>query len=179
MATDVLTRKIGRHFDLIDVNGDGKIDWSDFAEVVSNMGAEFGQPPESPKYRALEDAYRALWEGMKQSLDTDGNDEIQREEYVAGLRSDAISAYRQFVQPVATAIIALCDTNGDGQLGHEELAKAHRALQMGDKDHEAAMARIDRNGDGYVSAQELAQAIEEFFSSEDDNASGNWLLGEF
>lgn len=180
MSTDLLTRKITRHFDLIDTNGDGKISQEDFDLIVTRMGREFAQTPESPKYRALSDAYRKLWEGMRQTLDTDGDGSVSREEYVAGLRSDAATGegYRQLIRPVAKAIIDLCDTNGDGKLDGEELAKAHTGLGMGDKDHEVAMARIDLDGDGFVSEAELAQAIEEFFLSEDANAGGNHLFGQ-
>ncbi|MEU9197921.1 EF-hand domain-containing protein [Streptomyces hundungensis] len=181
MAADLLTRKITRHFDLIDTNGDGKISQEDFDLIVARMGQEFAQAPESPKYRALSDAYQALWEGMRQALDTDGDGSVSREEYVAGLRSDAATGegYRQHIQPVAKAIIDLCDTNGDGKLDGAELAKAHTGLGMGDADHEAAMARIDLDGDGYVTEAELAKAIEEFFLSEDANAGGNHLFGKF
>lgn len=180
MSADVLTRKISRHFDLIDTNGDGRISQEDFDLIVTRMGKEFAQTPQSPKYRALSDAYRALWEGMRQSLDADGDGSVSREEYVTGLRSDAAKgeSYRQLIEPVAKAIIRLCDTNGDGKLDSEELAKAHTGLGMGDKDHKAAMARIDLDGDGYVSEAELAKAIEEFFLSEDEDAGGNHLFGK-
>jgi Ca2+-binding EF-hand superfamily protein len=180
MSTDLLTRKMARHFDLIDANGDGRISQEDFDLIVSRMGREFAQTPESPKYRALSDAYRTLWEGMRQTLDTDGDGSVSRAEYIAGLRSDAATGegYRQLIQPVAKAIIGLCDTNGDGRLDGEELAKAHIGLGMGDADHAAAMARIDLDGDGYVSEAELAKAIEEFFLSEDADAGGNHLFGK-
>ncbi|MFE9404937.1 EF-hand domain-containing protein [Streptomyces sp. NPDC006530] len=179
MATDLLSRKITRHFDLIDTNGDGRISQEDFDLIVSRMGQEFAQAPDSPKYRALSDAYQALWQGMREALDTDGDGSVSREEYVAGMKADAATGagYRQHIQPVAKAIISLCDTNGDGRLDGAELAKAHAGLGMGDADHEAAMERIDLDGDGYVTEAELAKAIEEFFLSEDSDAAGNHLFG--
>lgn len=180
MPTDVLTRKIGRHFDLIDTNGDGSITQEDFDLIVHRMGQEFAQTPDSPEQRELSEAYRALWEGMRQNMDSDGDGAISREEYVAALQSDASTGegYRQLIQPVAKAIIRLCDANGDGRLDSAELAKAHTGLGMTYEDHEAAMARIDRDGDGYISEAELSAAIEEFFLSDDEAAGGNWLFGK-
>ncbi|MFB7516949.1 EF-hand domain-containing protein [Streptomyces sp. NPDC056144] len=180
MPTNLLTRKIGRHFDLIDTNGDGSITWDDFELIISRMAKEFSLPVSAPRIIALSDAYQGLWDGLRESMDTDGDGEISREEYVAGLESDAASGegYRRLVVPVAKAIIALGDTDGDGRLDSEELARIHAGLGMGDKDHQEAMARIDLDGDGYVTEQELAQAIEEFFLSDDESAGGNHLFGK-
>ncbi|MGW2229681.1 EF-hand domain-containing protein [Streptomyces formicae] len=177
MPSDLLNRKISRHFDLIDTNGDGEITQADFDLVVTRLSEEFGEAADSPKRRALSDAYQALWGGMQQSLDTDRDGAISREEYVAGLGADAPAGYRQYVQPVAKAIIRLCDTNGDGKLDGAELLKVHRALSMDSGSHDEAMAKLDRDGDGFISEQELTVAIEEFFSSEDPEAAGNWLFG--
>lgn len=180
MSTDLLTRKINRHFDLIDTDGNGRIEQQDFDLIVTRLSDQFGQAPGSPKHTELSKAYRGMWEGLRSLMDTDGDGAISREEYTAGLRADAATGegYRQLVRPVAKAIIGLCDLNGDGRLDGEELAKAHIAMGMEDKDHEAAMSRLDLDGDGFISEDELAQAIEQFFLSEDEDAAGNWLFGK-
>ncbi|WP_192809624.1 EF-hand domain-containing protein [Actinomadura rudentiformis] len=179
MATNLLSRKIGRHFDLIDVNGDGKIDQSDFALIVSLMRKEFPEPSAEPKLEALDNAYQGLWEQMRSDMDVDSDGAVSREEYVKHLQSDRKSDYRAAIGPVAKAIIDLADVDGDGMLDDQELSKVHRALNMGAKDHQAAMAKLDLDGDGKISESELVQAIEEFFSSEDPEAGGNFLFGEF
>ena len=179
MTTNLLSRKIGRHFDQIDVNGDGKIDQNDFALIVSLMREEFPEPSAEPKLEALNNAYQGLWEQMRRDMDVDSDGTVSREEYVKRLQSDRKAEYRAAIAPVAKAIIDLADVNGDGMLDVRELAKVHRALNMGTKDHQAAMAKLDLDGDGKVSESELVQAIEEFFSSEDPEAGGNYLFGEF
>ncbi|MFI0451547.1 EF-hand domain-containing protein [Actinomadura sp. 6N118] len=179
MTTDLLSRKIGRHFDRIDVNGDGRIDQGDFALIVSLMREEFPEPSAEPKLNALNTAYQGLWERIRRDMDIDSDGTVSREEYVKYLQSDRKSSYRAAIQPVAKAIIDLADIDGDGMLDDRELAKVHRALNMDAKDHQAAMAKLDLDGDGRVSEAELVQALEEFFTSEDPEAGGNFLFGEF
>ncbi|MGW6981377.1 EF-hand domain-containing protein [Streptomyces sp. NPDC054932] len=179
MATDLLTRKINRHFDLIDTDGNGRITKEDFDLIVTRMADQFGHAPGSPKFVELAEVYGSLWNGLRENLDTDGDGAVSREEYAHGLTSGVLTGegYEQLMQPVAKVIFGLCDTNGDGRLDREEIAKAHLALGVQGEDHEAAMARLDRNGDGFVDEKELAQALQDFFLSKDDNAPGNLLFG--
>ncbi|GIG68822.1 EF-hand domain-containing protein [Phytomonospora endophytica] len=177
MTSDLLNRKLGRHFDLIDTNGDGKIDMSDFELIVTRLGQEFGQAPGTPKHSALRDAYAALWTGMQGSMDLDADGAVSRDEYVRGLETNAAASYQAYLAPVASAIIGLCDTDNDGRISGEELAGIHRGLGMADKDHAAAMRNLDRDGNGYIDQTELTDAIRDFFSSDDPQARGNSLFG--
>ena len=171
MSSDLLNRKIGRHFDLIDSNGDGKIDRADFDEIVARFSQEFNQQPGSPKHRALNDAYAALWEGMRESMDVDKDGSVSREEYVRGLESNAAASYQRYLAPLAKAMIDFCDIDGDGRINVEELAGIHRSLGMGDHDHDAALRDLDRDNDGYVSEAELTVAVRDYFT--DDKQGGN------
>ncbi|HEY1176864.1 MAG TPA: EF-hand domain-containing protein [Phytomonospora sp.] len=177
VTSDLLNRKLGRHFDLIDTNGDGSIDQADFDLIVTRLGQEFGQAPGTPKHRALADAYAALWAGMQESMDVNADGTVSREEYVRGLETNAAAAYQAYLAPVARAIIDLCDVDGDGRISGEELAGLHRGLGMADKDHSAAMRTLDRDNNGYVDEAELNAAIRDFFSSSDPKSPGNDLFG--
>lgn len=179
MTSDLLTRKLGRHFDLIDTNGDGRIDFADFDVIVTRLGREFGHAPGSPAHRALTDAYAELWAGMQRSMDLDGDGAVSREEYVRGLESDAAATYQRYLAPLASAIIGMCDIDGDRRISRAELAGIHRGLGMADHDHDAAMRNLDTDGDGYVNEDELLEAIRDFFSSDDPKARGNSLFGPF
>ncbi|GLZ78009.1 calcium sensor EFh [Actinorhabdospora filicis] len=178
MTSTLLNRKLGRHFDLIDTNGDGKIDQADFDLIVTRLSQEFGQAPGTPKHRALTDAYAALWSGMQQSMDLDSDGAVSREEYVRGLESNAAAAYQEYLAPVARAILDFCDVDGDGRISGAELAGVHRGLGMAQHAHDAAMRTLDLDGSGYVDEAELTQAIKEFFSSNDPQSRGNDLFGE-
>jgi Ca2+-binding EF-hand superfamily protein len=46
-------------------------------------------------------------------------------------------------------------------------------------DAKGIFKRLDLNGDGNISLQEFTNACEQFYTSDDENAVGNWLFGEF
>lgn len=91
--------------------------------------------------------------------------------FVEGDRFDAVFG------PAAEAAARLCDADGDGTVGPDDLWVMMAAFGTSRENVAAAFERLDGDGDGMVSVGELVEATRQFYTSTDPDVAGNWLFG--
>jgi Ca2+-binding EF-hand superfamily protein len=83
-------------------------------------------------------------------------------------------------QRIAEAAVALADRDGDGKVSEAEAIKSQMAWAGGALTEEQARASFkmtDSDGDGFATAEDMRRMVEQYYTSEDPQAPGNWLLG--
>lgn len=178
---DMLTAKISRGFDHLDLDGDGQLTEHDHVLMGWRVAASLGYAEGSPAEQRIVDAYLHIWRDLHLPHIPDGGTSISRERFMISTRAlaDNPVAARATLGALAEAFLAIADTDNDGQIGPDEFLGFQRGHfpTLSQADADAAFAHLDRDGDGYLSATEVTEAIVEFWSSTDPDAPGNWWMG--
>jgi len=111
--------------------------------------------------------------------DTDADGRLTQSEFVKVMKSNVTSPenFESAVLAIADALMSALDTNQDGVLESQEYVQMYSALGIPPEHSSDAFRRLDRDNDGTISHEEFRTAICEFYLSDDEDASGNWLIG--
>ncbi|MFF4254222.1 EF-hand domain-containing protein [Streptomyces sp. NPDC001663] len=167
MVSSEYERRIAARFATFDQDGNGYIDREDFSGAAKALLTEFGVAARSDKGQALYAGAEAFWQGMAGIADRDGDQRINRDEFVNGavkrLR-DNPDRFAEIARPFLHAAIALADTGGDGTATVEDTARVLRILGADDEIAKAAAAALDADGDGRIGEAEIVPAFARYFT---------------
>jgi Ca2+-binding EF-hand superfamily protein len=178
--TDLQRRKLERRFEILDRDGDGKLEQADYEQVTSRMAAAFGHDPDGPPAVALRDTYLALWAALLRKMDSDGDGQISRDEFITSVARSIVAredGFSRHIEPIAHAVLTMADTNGSGELDADEFSRMWVAIGVPADDTARAFQQLDRDQSGRLSLDEITAAIHEYYTSVDPNAPGNALFG--
>jgi len=168
-----------RRFAVIDTDGNGVWQREDYQLLTRRLCETFGYAADSPAGHALARAQRVLYDTMLSHMDANHDQEISREEFVAGLRR-AIKDRAGFEVAVGTAartLIQVADQDGNGVLDAGEYARLAAVYGARVDEAERAFGRLDTDHNGVLDAAELTAAIGQFFASRDPGARGSVAFG--
>ncbi|MFG2291750.1 EF-hand domain-containing protein [Streptomyces sp. NPDC048603] len=178
MTTDLLHRKFEHRFDLLDTDHDGYISQADFTTLADRLIDGIGEPPGSPKSRALRESKAHYWKSLTGLVDADNGGRVSREDFAAGLgRCPDASRISDMVRPSIEADLALADRNDDGTVDIAEFTSLYQAIGVPAAEAEEIFRVLDRDGDGALTVEEWLTTAMEFFTSTDSKAPGNRILG--
>jgi Ca2+-binding EF-hand superfamily protein len=168
-----------RRFAVIDTDGNGVWQREDYQLLTRRLCETFGLAADSPAGHALASAQRVLYDTMLSHMDANHDQEISREEFVAGLRR-AIKDRAGFEVAVGTAartLIQVADQDGNGVLDAGEYAQLAAVYGADVEEAGQAFGRLDQDHNGVLDAAELTAAIGQFFASRDPGARGSVAFG--
>jgi Ca2+-binding EF-hand superfamily protein len=179
MTVGPQTRKFGRVFDWFDQTGDGWLTRSDF-EKMAEMFKALAEEDDEANKTAMEKAFMFWWDTLLEAGDGEPADKIGKQQFIGIMHSSVIEpeTFENAIGGIADGLIAALDTSGDGTLSQEEYVRMYDALGIPPETSGEAFRRLDRDGNGEISNAEFHQALFEYYLSDDENAPGNWLLGE-
>jgi Ca2+-binding EF-hand superfamily protein len=182
MLTDLQKRKLTVLFHLQDMNHDGYLARDDYEEYAQRLCAGLGLAPGSPEHDAMVAQTLAAWDNaVLSAFDRDGDNRISLQEHLASYDvslNDPVM-HKQLVTQYATSVLKLWDRDGDGKLSGAEWVAVLGCYGVPDKTGRVSFEHLDRDRDGHLSTEEILKAVEEFYLSDDPDAPGNWLIGQF
>lgn len=183
MLTELQTRKITHAFQLADMNHDGVLEKSDYAQYAAQMAHAFDVAADSAAYQTLEQKILSDWEMTRQFV-AQGDDKVTLQEFLA-FHDGVINSpmFHAFVAGYVDSTLAMwrmVDPQGPAD-GANAFRFARFLETFGVSASQAAEAfrHLDKNGNGVMEREEMIAAQKEFFASDDPNAAGNWLLGAY
>ncbi|MGH3761625.1 EF-hand domain-containing protein [Actinophytocola sp.] len=170
MTTAVRNDRLKQRFQKWDVNGNGYIERSDYEAEAQRILKAFGESVSSPKGRALIDAYLGMYDQMARHVGArQGVTENQFVQYVESqMFEQGDAGFNRVLRPTITAIVNLCDTDGDGQVSPSEFKRWLGAVGVPVSEADSAFRKLDTSGDGHLSVEELIQAVRDFHAGTSD-----------
>jgi Ca2+-binding EF-hand superfamily protein len=71
------------------------------------------------------------------------------------------------------------DRDHDGRINLDDWQLFFRTTGVAEEHFATAFDKLDRDGNGYLTIDEIAAAGREFYGSDDPDAPGNWLYGDY
>lgn len=169
MTTAVQNDRLRQRFQKWDVNGNGVIERSDYEAEAQRILQSFGEPPSSPKGRALMDAYLGMFDQMARAV---GAQEIAEDQFVDYVEQQMFgqgdAGFNRVLRPTITAIVNICDTDGDGEVSPSEFKRWLKAVGVPDHQAQSAFRQLDKDGSGNLSVEELIEAVRDFHAGKLD-----------
>lgn len=181
MALTSLQRaKLSHYFRLVDVDGDGYVTASDWAEVGRNLASLRSLQQYTPEYDAILAVVGSIWarlvtnaaEPHRASLE----EWLYNEDVNAVNNSEA--DYELFVNTITRGVFRLL-ANEDGHLGFDEYMDLVVSFWVPPQQAMESFSRMDFEGKGYLTEAEFVDRVYEYHRSDDPEAPGNWLLGDW
>ncbi|PSQ97360.1 MAG: hypothetical protein BRD55_03550 [Bacteroidetes bacterium SW_9_63_38] len=179
MLSDLQEQKATHYFNLIDEDGNGIVEVSDFALRAQRLAETRGVAEEERK-EALRDLVMRWWDHISTVADFDGDARITLPEWKAYWRSIQRGVEKDdntlhTLQRAARGTLRAVDRTGDGRVTADEYADWLSA--WGAHESDEAFRQLDRGSKGYLTEQDLIVAVQEFYLSDDPAAPGNALYG--
>lgn len=173
-------KKAAHYFDLIDEDGNGLIEVSDFALRAQRLATARNLTSEEER-TVLRDQVVAWWKHLCQIADFDGDDRVTLAEWKAyweSIQRGAAEGERETLRTLekaARGTLQAIDREGEGKITESEYADWLEA--WGAEGSEKAFRQLDRSGKGYLTEEDFVDAVREFYLSNDPKAPGNALYG--
>lgn len=179
MVSDFRKKKLLHVFNaFFDTNRSGAVDKNDFELAVENISKLRGWKTEDPKYKETQDTLLQIWAGLQSRADADNDGEVSQDEW--------ISLWDEFAKNPASAqewqklyckfIFQLEDASNDGAIDVDEFASVYVSFGLDKQESIEAFHKISK-GKESVTWPEFQELWQEYFTSEDADAPGNFIFG--
>jgi predicted esterase/Ca2+-binding EF-hand superfamily protein len=165
-------------FSMLDPTGDGYVTRDDYEAFALRLVQSFGEPPGSPAATAVREGYRGLWSALAERAETDHDGRISEAEFLAWIAGvDDDDGFDEQIAPLAQAVIALADDDGDGALTEPELTELLVACGLSADQSQRVFAELDADASASIDTGELVAAIRAFCRDPSGHQPGAWLFG--
>lgn len=180
MLRDLHERKAAYYFQLIDEDGNGLIEVSDFALRAQRL-AEAQALTDEEERAGMREQVLAWWEHICTVADFDGDARVSLPEWKAywgsiqrGVEQGEIGTL-ETLERAARGTFRAIDRGDTGRISEAEYADWLAA--WGADGSAEAFAQLDRGKKGFLTEADLIVAVQEFYLSDDPAAPGNALYG--
>lgn len=179
VTQDVISTKFARHFDALDADQDGQVNWAEYQKFAERYLDAYRIERNDRRAQALLAASQMQWMELLRHAGAD-SDRLTKEQFVTASRSAAYDTSRLNVaEGGAHAIFDLIDVDGDNTISRDEFARLLRDVWRSEApDAMESFERLDTDGDGEISRQEFIRAFREYHLSSDPQAPGSLFYGQ-
>jgi hypothetical protein len=179
--SDWQQQKLRGLFDLLDNDGDGRLEESEMLGMLERLRFDTGWPESSRVVWHVEARWKLFLRSVfaaKTGLSCDDWVDYFGK-FLQADRSNRVSsaAYRGPVEEMAHLLFLMLDRDRNDQIDPQEFLLFFYALGRKDSDAEESFERLDRNGDGVLRRSEVEDLALEFFHSTEPGSLGDWLFG--
>ncbi|MEM6530237.1 MAG: EF-hand domain-containing protein [Chloroflexota bacterium] len=181
MLDGIRKRKVTLLFIMLDTDQNGYVERPDFERAAKSLATLNGVSQFSEEYLKLRKTFMDIYEHIKTLMDTDGNHRIQLDEWVKyfGQMLNNDDRYVDIIAPIARDIFNMLDQDENGKISIKEWQLFAGAYQIPEDEVGDLFARLDSNSSGYITREEFGHMMTDFFFSEDPDAPGNYIFGNY
>lgn len=165
--TDSERAMLERRFAVIDTDGNGRWQRDDCTLLTQRLCDAFGYAADSGPGRAVATGQAGLFDALLRHMDTDGDQEISRDEFVTGLGQVIADrpVFDTAVHTAALTLVQVADRDRNGVLDSGEYTDLAAVYGADADEAAAAFDRLDLDRNGVLDTAELTVAVSQFFAS--------------
>jgi len=194
MLSELMIKKLTKHFQFQDSNDDGFVEEADWEQCAKNLAALRDLEPDSEKYKSILAQHLDIWTINWQPADSDGDGKVSLQEYLD--LTDQIKtgnhppseednddneeprkSYLDRLFELFGTIFDTIDRNSDGKIDLDDYKDYFKAWGVDESLAEGAFKSIDLNDDGILMRMSFIQFGSNFFLSDEEGDFGNLLFG--
>ncbi len=184
MLSDLQRKKLTHFFRLLDLDNNDILQLDDFSDIAERLSQEFGYDHASDEHKFLVDRCVNFFHRLLTNIEHEGYQVISLEEWLNYMDTTFVhnpehEALDEFTDFIIGFLFDLFDENNDGYLSAEEYADMFLLYNIDIKHSGKAFTSIDINKDERLARNELVYAFETFMTSDDPDARGNWIFGDW
>ena len=173
--------KLSALFELLDSDGDGRLEENELKAVLERLRVETGWPAGSRVTRHVE----ARWQTLLTRLFT-GRSTLTcahwLDTFAQTLSKErelriASESYRGPVEEFAQLLFLLLDQDRNGEIAPEEFLLFIYAIGRHDRDGQQSFLQLDVDGRGTLRKGNVEDLALEYFHSAEQGSAGDWLFG--
>jgi Ca2+-binding EF-hand superfamily protein len=178
--TPLQEAKLTHYFRLVDIDGDGYVTASDWAEIGRNLASLRSLKQYTPEYDGILSVMGSIWARLVANAA-----ETHRASLAEWLYNEDVNAvnnsaedYEMFVNTITRGVHRLL-ADEEGRLGFDEYVDLVVSFWVPPQEAIEGFQRMDADGKGYISEDDFVDRVFEFHRSDDPEAPGNWLFGDW
>ena len=180
MLTQLQTEKLTHIFNIIDFDRNGTIEKDDFEAIGENLALIRGFSYESVDFDEVMALAVSIWKNLEKHIDGSEGTLSDWLTFMDNLfaKGDGLE-YMNYVTKFVDTLFSLFDVNNDGVISQSEYIDLFIGLRIEVRFAPKAFKQIDIDDDSIISKDELIKSVNEFMMSDDPEAPGNWLFGDW
>ncbi|MBE2225396.1 MAG: EF-hand domain-containing protein [Anaerolineae bacterium] len=182
MLSDILQKKLTRHFHFLDLDKDGYVERSDWVQCAQNLIAIREWQVGSPEYEAVMARHEDMWFTFWEPADLNHDGKVTLNEYLhlaETQRKMGFTYEMKQVRKLFSAIFDTVDLDGDGEISLIEYRQFFRAWGLDAETAVVAFASLDLNADARLSREAFLQYGVNFYVNDEPNVAGNMIFGSY
>lgn len=179
MLGELQNRKLTHLFHTMDADSSGTLQQGDYERLADRVADIRGWHPDSAERAEVHAQFVAQWAGLAAAADIDASGGVTVDEFL-GYQDRVVSDPAYFEALVGGTVdffFDFMDDDGDGRISRDEFGRSLHVFGVDGSAVEEAFGHVDTDGDGWLSKDEYHQVVIDFFSSDDPDAPGTWMLG--
>ncbi len=182
MLSEFQRKKLHYFFELLDLNRNGLLQLNDFSDMAEQVRLRLELEEGSRAHKTIADKATRLFHQLLTDISPQESQAITQEEWITyfdkrlgGRYADeALTVYKELI---FRYIFDFFDHNHDGFITKNEYNIIFEIFGLDKNYLEESFGRLDKNDDQKISRYEILAALEDFLSSDDESAAGNWIFG--
>lgn len=179
MLSDLQKAKIPNLFKMFDADNNGILEAADIHRIIDTCAAKQGWQKGGEDYEEFKEHFLSMWLGMVSLADKNQDEKVTLDEFLAFYDDLLTSPDRAqiVIGGLGGAIFGTFDVNFSGDLTLDEFKEFYAAMGLDSGFGTMIFSKLSRNSDRNITIKELIELLDEFFTSQDPKAAGNFLFG--
>lgn len=183
MLTQLQSQKLRHFFNILDYNKNHVLQKQDFDRVGVNLCLTLGIEEGTDDFNKVIQKSRRLYFQLLKDLDKPDNSDITIDEWIVLfdqiIGEQDMEKLKYYIKLTTIYIFELFDQDKNGILSLDEYVDMFTIYHIDVKYNAKSFLKLDTNNDDCISKVELFNAVTDFFISDDPDAGGNWIFGNW
>lgn len=182
MLSEIMHKKLSRHFYFQDLDKDGYVERSDWVQCAHNLATIRGWAFDSAEYQTVMARHVDMWTTFWQPADMDQDGKVSLNEYLLLAEKQRKKGFKHELKQVTKLFEAIFDTidlDGDGEISLAEYMLFFQTWGLSGSLAGEAFAGMDLNTDARLSREAFLQYGANFYINDEAKVAGNYIFGPY